>query len=97
MAARGPAETKVTASQPLVGRHDATRLIGRLVATTDAQALIIEGEPGMGKSTLFDHGLDLARQAGRTILLARRPPLRPISRSSRSRTCCATLAGLARS
>ena len=38
---------------------------------TTGRALVLEGEPGVGKTTLWEHGLAVAREAGFRVLVAR--------------------------
>lgn len=57
----------------VVGRADELRLIDALLASDvpEGCSLTLEGGPGVGKSTLFDHGVASARRAGRHVLVAR--------------------------
>lgn len=58
---------------PLVGRREETRRINELIsAATGASAgLIIEGDPGIGKTTLWLDALERARRQGIRVLAAR--------------------------
>ena len=57
----------------IVGRDDELRAIEAFVAGAPAApaALVLEGEPGIGKSTLWRHGVELAAERGRRTLIAR--------------------------
>jgi DNA-binding CsgD family transcriptional regulator len=57
----------------MVGRERELAAVRRVVATGDGPvtALVLEGDPGIGKTTLWDAGVDLARQNGRRVLVAR--------------------------
>lgn len=57
---------------PLVGREDELRLLHRLVEQDGTTAcLVLSGEPGIGKTTLWEAGVDLARERGLQVLSAR--------------------------
>ena len=49
-----------------------------------ARALVVEGEPGVGKTTLWSGGIEAARADGWTVLSARGSPGRT---GCRSRAC----------
>ena len=57
----------------VVGRGDELRLIDAMLASDvpGGCSLTLEGGPGVGKSTLFDHGVASARRAGGHVLVAR--------------------------
>jgi DNA-binding CsgD family transcriptional regulator len=57
----------------IVGREDELRTIEAFLADapTAAGALVLEGEPGIGKSTLWRRGVDLAAEGGLRVLAAR--------------------------
>jgi DNA-binding CsgD family transcriptional regulator/tetratricopeptide (TPR) repeat protein len=57
----------------LVGRAAESQVIAELLDGTagDSAALIIEGEPGIGKTTLWLKGVDYARQGGVRVLAGR--------------------------
>lgn len=58
---------------PLVGRSDEVRSIAELLgaAAGDATGLIVEGDPGIGKTTLWLDALERARRQGIRVLAAR--------------------------
>jgi DNA-binding CsgD family transcriptional regulator len=62
-----------TASSPLVGRdEDLARIEAFLSAARDGSAtLVFEGEPGIGKTTLWRAGVERARELGFRVLEAR--------------------------
>jgi len=57
----------------IVGRDDELRAIEAFVsdAPDGASALVLEGEPGIGKSTLWRRGVDVATEHGLRVLAAR--------------------------
>ena len=57
----------------LVAREDELEAIRALLtgADTGGRVLVLEGEPGVGKTTLWEHGLAAAREAGFRVLVAR--------------------------
>jgi hypothetical protein len=57
----------------LIGRHDERDLVDWLLARdgSDARGLVVEGEPGVGKSAILDHALAVAAGRGMTVLQAR--------------------------
>ena len=55
----------------LVGREDELEAVGALLADDSPAALVLEGEPGIGKTTLWEHGTALARERGFRVLTAR--------------------------
>jgi DNA-binding CsgD family transcriptional regulator len=57
----------------VVGREEELRLIRDWLVAEPPQTrcLALEGEPGIGKSTLFEYALDVARRDGWAILVAR--------------------------
>lgn len=57
---------------PIIGRERELREIDALLADgAQRRALLLEGEPGIGKSRLWDIGVERARDQGLTILRAR--------------------------
>jgi DNA-binding CsgD family transcriptional regulator len=62
----------VTAS-PLLGREAETRSVAEFLATasTTPSALVVEGKPGIGKTTLWLAGVEQAREHGFQVLSAR--------------------------
>jgi DNA-binding CsgD family transcriptional regulator len=58
---------------PLIGRDTETGAVAELLGVADGEsaALILEGEPGIGKTTLWLHGLKQARGQGIQVLSAR--------------------------
>ncbi|MET0451039.1 MAG: AAA family ATPase [Mycobacterium sp.] len=65
-------DRSVTASRPL-GRSAETQVVTRFLAPdfTRPAALVVEGEPGIGKTTLWLAGVEQARVNGFHVLLAR--------------------------
>ena len=57
----------------LVAREGELEAIRALLTggETAGRALVLEGEPGVGKTTLWEHGLAAAREAGFRVLVAR--------------------------
>jgi len=55
----------------ILGRDAELARVDRLAAPGAGGALLIVGEPGLGKTTLLEHGLAHARRAGRRLLTAR--------------------------
>jgi DNA-binding CsgD family transcriptional regulator len=56
---------------PLLGRLEEQRLLGSLLdgVTTRGQALVLHGEPGIGKSRLLTEATRAARERGMTVLM----------------------------
>jgi DNA-binding SARP family transcriptional activator len=79
VAASGPApsfhertRTEDGARAPLVGRADECRSIEAALAATDgAPLLLLQGEPGIGKTRLLDHLAERAGALGRCVIRAR--------------------------
>ncbi len=56
----------------LVARESELGAIGRLLsARGDSRALVLEGEPGVGKTSLWEQGVEWARERGTRVLVAR--------------------------
>ncbi|MCK9792759.1 AAA family ATPase [Isoptericola sp. 4D.3] len=55
----------------ILGRDAELDRIDRLAAAGAGGALLVVGEPGLGKTTLLEHGVAHARRAGRRVLTAR--------------------------
>lgn len=56
----------------VVGREAELGLLGRfLEASSERSCFVLSGEPGIGKTTLWEAGVDLARQAGYQVLVTR--------------------------
>ncbi|HEY0280076.1 MAG TPA: AAA family ATPase [Solirubrobacterales bacterium] len=57
----------------ILGRTDELDAVARLLGkSTESQALLeLEGAPGVGKTTVWEEGCQLARADGRTVLVAR--------------------------
>ena len=57
----------------LLGREVETRTVSEFLATDvgEPTALVVEGEPGIGKTTLWLDGVERARERGFTVLAAR--------------------------
>ena len=53
-------------SRAIVGRTDEIHIVERMLVdeTEEPRALLIEGEAGIGKTTLFDGLLEMARERG---------------------------------
>ena len=63
------------AGEPLVGREDELEAVREVTAFERArQALLVLGEPGIGKTRLAAAAAELAQQAGAVVVLARCPP-----------------------
>src|SRR5919198_4493012 len=56
----------MTGSRTLIGRARECRLLDELVAATRGTALVLTGEPGIGKTALLDHAADAAAKAAGT-------------------------------
>jgi hypothetical protein len=58
---------------PVASRPDETRAVADFLtaAAIEPAALVMEGEPGIGKTTLWLHAVDEARERGFRVLLAR--------------------------
>ena len=58
--------------ESLLGREQELAAVGRLLTTLAERpaAVVLEGEPGIGKTTLFKNAVDQARSRGYTILAA---------------------------
>ncbi|WP_225839665.1 LuxR family transcriptional regulator [Streptomyces sp. NK08204] len=54
----------------MVGRESEQEVLSSFVAASEGQALVLRGEPGVGKSTLLDHVAGLAAQRHRVIRAA---------------------------
>ena len=66
----------------VVGRETELERLGTFAAGFSPQALVLAGGPGFGKTTLWETGVQLARERGVRV----RPPVRAgPRRSSRSR------------
>ena len=68
------AETPRATAADLLGRDAELEHLGRFVATTsegEPSALLLEGEPGIGKTTIWREGMRLFDVAGHRILSAR--------------------------
>lgn len=68
----GPGELSSALTAPVVGReHELQRIRGFVEGEGTAACLVLSGEAGIGKTTLWESGLDLARQSGYQVLSAR--------------------------
>jgi primosomal protein N' len=54
----------------LVGREPESAALREFLAASPA-ALVLTGAPGIGKTTLWESGIALARESGRRVLVAR--------------------------
>lgn len=70
---RGPAQADDVPARRLVGRDAETRAVADFLASvsTAPSALVVEGEPGLGKTTLWLAGVQLAQERGFQVLAAR--------------------------
>jgi predicted ATPase len=59
------------ASSGVVGREDELVRLREYLEGRESVALLITGGPGIGKTTLWEAGVDLAREEGRRVLTAR--------------------------
>ncbi|HTW98128.1 MAG TPA: AAA family ATPase [Acidimicrobiales bacterium] len=55
----------------LIGRDDELQLLERFVVGSGGEALLIEGDPGIGKTSLWGLGVELCRRKGLRVLTAR--------------------------
>ena len=57
----------------MIGRHEERELLGWLLTRDgrEARGLVVTGEPGVGKSSVFGHALAVASGQGMTVLQAR--------------------------
>lgn len=55
----------------LVGREEELELVERFVVGADPGALLLEGPAGIGKTSLWEFGIDIARRKGVRVLVAR--------------------------
>ncbi|GAB3086463.1 helix-turn-helix transcriptional regulator [Isoptericola nanjingensis] len=69
-AARRPTGT-TQGQAPILGRDAELARVERLAAPGSGGVLLFVGEPGLGKTTLLEHGRELARRSGRHVLTAR--------------------------
>ncbi len=66
-------KTRVPVTAEIVGRDEELHLIGAFLDGTDEQgpdAVVLEGEAGIGKSTLWRAGIEAARERGMRVLAA---------------------------
>jgi KaiC/GvpD/RAD55 family RecA-like ATPase len=58
---------------PVASRPDDTRAVADFLtaAAIEPSALVVEGEPGIGKTALWLHGVEQARERGFRVLSAR--------------------------
>jgi DNA-binding CsgD family transcriptional regulator len=59
------------AAASVVGRDEERAAIGALLATPSSGGLLLSGEPGIGKTVLWEEGVEQARAAGWTVLTHR--------------------------
>ena len=62
---------KRTLRRPLVGREPELATVRALVDSASQGALLLSGEPGVGKTTLWEAGIEAARERGTRVLHAR--------------------------
>lgn len=58
-------------AREIVGRDAELAVVRELLDTSGPRAVVVEGAPGLGKSTLWEWGVAAARDAGTTALVAR--------------------------
>ena len=59
------------ASFEVLGRHEELAALGTFFSSPTARALVLEGEPGIGKTTLWRTALDMADGLGQRVLATR--------------------------
>jgi DNA-binding CsgD family transcriptional regulator len=65
-------ETVGERARPIVGREAELAAIGAFLRSgPDSRALVLTGDPGVGKTTLWEAGVELARRRGLRVLSAR--------------------------
>lgn len=62
--------TRTPEDTGLVGREEQRRRVEDFLSEQESAALLIEGEAGIGKTTLWRHGLSVAREQGARVLVA---------------------------
>jgi MoxR-like ATPase len=55
----------------VVGREAELAALGEFLGRDDRRALVVVGDPGIGKTTLWEAGLQAAGEAGFRVLVAR--------------------------
>jgi DNA-binding CsgD family transcriptional regulator len=71
IAARPDAAAEVGQSAHLVGRDAELAVLDEVLGSGRAQTLVISGEPGIGKTTVWEAGVARAQRAGARVLVAR--------------------------
>ena len=71
----------------LVGREDEFELGRHLACAPGPRTVVIEGPAGIGKTRLWQAGLEAAGQDGRRVLTTRRGRARQTGRTPVSATC----------
>lgn len=76
MQSRGVPGEQLSGGRRVFGRSAELATVGALLAEPGAggRALVVEGEPGVGKTTLWSVGIEQARAAGWAVLVARGSP-----------------------
>jgi DNA-binding CsgD family transcriptional regulator len=68
---RGVATTTAERGRPIVGREAELASLNRFLESGMPRAFVLTGDPGVGKTTLWEAGVDLARRRGLRVLSAR--------------------------
>jgi MoxR-like ATPase len=63
----GTRDNRHMAAAGLVGRDEELAAIGTLIAERRGGGLLLSGEPGIGKTVLWEAGVEQAREAGWTV------------------------------
>lgn len=59
-------------AERIVGREPELAALHAFLAADRSRTLVLSGEPGIGKTTLWEAGVEAARAQGRRVLLIRR-------------------------
>jgi hypothetical protein len=55
----------------LIGREPELERLGQFLSGADTKCLVLLGEPGIGKTSLWEAGITVARELGYVVLSAR--------------------------
>src|SRR5262249_50295616 len=69
--AGGGATTTAERGRPIVGREGGLASLNRFLEGGTPRAFVLTGDPGVGKTTLWEAGVELARRRGLRVLSAR--------------------------